>query len=448
MEGKKFLWMLKKDLLSLWRHPSRMIAMLLFPIIMITLFGYGMGGSIENVPIAIAEQSDGNITNQTLMAIKDMSLFEVKNISTDVNAIKEMVNNGEVKAAIILPPNFDDMNSTQIKTVVLYLDSSDQIASQAIVPATQQLFNQINAMVSAEKLNLMEVQSPGPGSSASNVTSTTGGLSSSSSQYSSNSGKNTPTNSKDTTSKNGNSKNTVKAATEIKDITTVKAAVSGVTNGVNGIVNSINLQVNKIYGDIAYIDFLVPAILAMTVMMSCMMGMGQSIAGERETGELARLFMTPTSVATVVGGKIFSKLIIETFKALILLAAAMLLFGITINGNIFLAIGILILGALTFVGFGIMVSATAQTQEDYTQMVMPFTMPMMFVSGVFYPIETMPWIFQKIAYIAPLTYLNDAMRGVMLKGQGIGDVWIDIVVLLGFLIVFFALGVVRFNRDV
>ncbi|MDR0900629.1 MAG: ABC transporter permease, partial [Methanobrevibacter sp.] len=201
-------------------------------------------------------------------------------------------------------------------------------------------------------------------------------------------------------------------------------------------------------GDIEYIDFLVPAILAMTMMMSCMMGMGQSIAGERETGELARLFMTPTSVATVVGGKIISKLVIETGKVIILLVTAMLLFGITINGNIFLAILVLILGALCFVGFGIMISATASTQEDYTQLVMPFTMPMMFVSGVFYPIETMPWIFQQIANIAPLTYLNNAMRGIMLKGAGIGDIWVDILVLIGFTLIFFSLGVIRFNRDV
>lgn len=65
---------------------------------------------------------------------------------------------------------------------------------------------------------------------------------------------------------------------------------------------------------IEYIDFLVPAVLGMTVMMSCMMGMGASIAGERETGELARLFMTPTSISTVVGGKIASKLIVELVR--------------------------------------------------------------------------------------------------------------------------------------
>ncbi|MBZ9570393.1 ABC transporter permease [Methanobrevibacter sp. TMH8] len=413
MESKKFLWMLKKDLLSLYRHPSRMIAMFLFPIIMITLFGYGMGGDIENVPIVIAEQSHGNITDQTLMAVKDMSLFEVKNITTNVNQAKEMVNNGQVKAAIILPPNYDDISSDQSKTVVLYLDSSDQIASQTIVPASQQLFSQISAKIGAEKLASIQVQNTVQSSNG-----TDGGAASGSN-----------------------------VSTELND-SSQGSSVGGISDSVNGIVNSINLQVNKIYGNIAYIDFLVPAILAMTVMMSCMMGMGQSIAGERETGELARLFMTPTSVATVVGGKIFSKLIIEVVKAIILLAAAILLFGITINGNIFLAVGVLILGALTFVGFGIMISATAQTQEDYTQLVMPFTMPMMFVSGVFYPIETMPWIFQKIAYIAPLTYLNDAMRGVMLKGQGLGDIWLDILVLVGFLIVFFVLGVIRFDRDV
>jgi ABC-2 type transport system permease protein len=108
----------------------------------------------------------------------------------------------------------------------------------------------------------------------------------------------------------------------------------------------------------------------------------------------------------------------------------------------------LFLGALCFVGFGIMLSARTSTQEDYTQLVMPFSMPMMFVSGVFYPIETMPWILQKIAYIFPLTYLNDAMRAVMIKGQTLGDVWLDIAVLLGFTILFFVIGVKRFNRDV
>lgn len=404
METKKVIWMLKKDLIVLWRHKPRLLSLILFPIIMITLFGYGMGGTLENIPIVVVDQSHGSLTNQTLTEIKNMSLYDVKGIISDPDKGKEMVDSGQVKAAIILPSNYDNLTSNQAQTVVLYIDSSDQMASQTLIPATKALFSQISAEVGISKMQ---------GSSSGQVQSTS-------------------------TNQSSVQVNSSQSASQSQSV----------QDSFENLVNTINFQIDKIYGDIKYIDFLVPAVLAMTVMFSCMFGMGESIAGERERGELARLFMTPTSVSTVVGGKIISKLIIETGRALILIVAAILLFGIIIKGSMGLTILLLVLAALCFVGFGIMVSARVGTQEDYMQMVMPFTMPMMFVSGVFYPLETMPWIFQKIAYVVPLTYANDALRAVMLKGASIGDIWVDVAVLIGFTLVFFALGVTKFNRDI
>ncbi len=397
VETKKIMWMLKKDLLVLWRHKPRLFSIILFPIIMITLFGYGMGGTLENIPVVIVEQSQGQVTDTTLTAMKGMSLYDIKEITTDPDKAKEMVQNGQVKAAIILPKNYDDLTDTKPKSVVIDVDSSDQMATSAVVPATQALFSQINNQLAVGKLQAMNLT---PASSAT--------------------------------------------------IQVQQNNVPAQQQQINyqNIMNSINFQINKMYGDIKYIDFLVPAIIGMTVLFGCMFGMGEALAGERERGELARLFMTPTSVATVVGGKIISKLSVEIVRALLLIAAAIALFGIVINGSMLVTILVLALGALCFVGFGIMISARVSTQEDYMQMVMPITMPMMFVSGVFYPIETMPWIFQKLAYIFPLTYVNDALRAVMLKGVGIGDIWVDILVLLGFTGLFFALGVTRFNRDI
>lgn len=381
------MWMLKKDLLVLWRHKPRLFSIFLFPILMIALFGYGMGGSIDNLPVVVVKQSSGPITDQTLSAIKGLDLYDVKDILTDPDKAKEMVKNGQVKAAIILPSDYEDINSSQSKAVTIYVDSSDQMATQTLVPVTQALFTQISTQMGLAKIQTTAAQT-----------------------------------------------------------TANPSAISAISY--QSITNTINFQIVKQYGDIKYIDFLVPAIIAMTVMMGAMMSMGESLAGERERGELARLFMTPTSVATVVGGKIMSRLVIQTATALVLIGAAIFLFGITIAGSMIITIFLLILTALCFVGFGIMVSARVSTQEDYVQMVMPFTMPMMFISGVFYPIETMPWIFQKLAYIAPLTYANDALRGVMLKGLSIGDIWIDVAVLLGFTALFFILGVIRFNRDI
>ncbi len=408
METKKVMWMIKKDLMVLWRHKPRLLSIILFPIIMITLFGYGMGGTLDNIPVIVVEQSNGPITDQTLDAIKSMNMYDIKGIISDPDKGKEMVESGQVKAAIILPSNYDNLTTNQPQSVVMYIDSSDQMASQALIPATQALFSKISSQVGLEK---MQMNSSGSTAASSQSASNQSGIQVNTSQVAS-------------------------------------AQTGGIVASFQNLANTVNFQIDKIYGDIKYIDFLVPAVLAMTVMMSCMMGMGESIAGERERGELARLFMTPTSVSTVVGGKIVSKLVIETGRALVLILAAVILFGIIIKGSMGLTLLLLVLTALCFVGFGMMVSARVSTQEDYVQMVMPFTMPMMFVSGVFYPVETMPWIFQKVAYIVPLTYANDALRAVMLKGVGIGAISLDIAVLAGFTILFFALGVRNFDRDI
>ena len=393
-ELKKIYWLIKKDLLSLKRHPPRIVAMIVFPLIMMLLFGYGMGGELSNLPIVVVSQDNGQLSNMTLETIKDTDVYKVVEVTDNIDNAKQMVDDGKVKAAIILPADYDS-NSTGSKAVTLYLDSSDQMASQVIIPTTQGIFSKISAMASQSQ-NMQLASSQG-----------------------------TVQLSQQNASANHNTDNTLNEFSE-----------------------AVSLHITKIYGNIRYMDFLVPAILGMTIMMSCMMGMGSSIAGERETGELPRLFMTPTNISTVIGGKIISKLLVELVKALILLGLAIFLFNVSIKGGIIPTFILLVLGAICFVGFGVMLSARTSTQEDYTQMVMPFCMPMMFVSGVFYPIETMPWIFQKIAYIFPLTYLNDAMRGVMLKGQTLGDVWIDIVILIAFTLLFFIIGVKTFNRDV
>ena len=403
IELRKFSWMIKKEILSLKRHPSRLVSILAFPIIMILLFGYGMGGDMTDLPVLVVSQSQGDLTDLTLDTIKTTDQYKVIEVMSDVDDAKQRVDSGEVKAAIILPENYD--SDVSQKAVTLYLDSSDQMASSSLESVTQAIFAKLSNMEAADAVNT--------NSSSQEVNSTA-------------------------------SANQSALTTE-----TQSANVSeSVGHTFDNFKDDIALHINKIYGNIKYIDFLVPAVLGMTVMMSCMMGMGASIAGERETGELARLFMTPTSISTVVGGKIASKLIIELVRALILIFMAIILFNVSIKGGILQTFIVLFFGALCFVGFGIMLSARTNSQEDYTQIAMPFSMPMMFVSGVFYPIETMPWILQKIAYIFPLTYLNDAMRAVMIKGQSLGDVWLDLVILLGFTALFFIIGVKRFNRDI
>ncbi|MBQ6218268.1 MAG: ABC transporter permease [Methanosphaera sp.] len=373
METKKVWWMIKKDLLELWRHKVQFVSLILFPILMIALCGWGMGGTVENTPVIIVKQSNGDVTNQVINAIKSDNTFDVKDIMDNPDEAKEKVDNGKAKSAIILSPDFEDEKS---RSAVLYIDSSDQMTTQIVVPTTEKIFASLSEQVETQEANITN-----------------------------------------------------------KDV-------------VGQTTQAIKLQINKIYGDIKYIDFLLPGVLAMTMFMSSMMTMGNSIAGERERGELARLFMTPTNITTVLGGKIISQVVIEMIRAIILILSAIILFSAVINGSMALLILVMLISVLCFVGFGMMISATAKTQEDYIQIVLPIAMPMMFICGVFFPKETMPWLLQKISYVLPLTYANDAFRAVMLQGANINLIATDLLILLAFTALFFIVGVARFNRDI
>ena len=375
METKKVYWMIKKDLLTLWRHKVQFASLLIFPIIMIALCGWGMGGTVENTPVVIVKQANGDVTDQVINAIKTDHTFAVKDIISSPDDAKKMVNDGKVKSAIILSSDFENEGS---RNAILYIDSSDQMTTQMVVPTTQKIFSSISEKIEMEKI----------------------------------------------------------------------ASTTNNTDPVTATAQSIKLQINKIYGEIEYMDFLLPGVLSMTMFMSSMMTMGNTIAGERERGELARLFMTPTSISTVISGKIISQVVREMIQAIILIFSAILIFNVVINGNILLLFLLMLVSVLCFVGFGMMISATSKTQEDYIQIVMPIAMPMMFICGVFFPKETMPWILQKISYLLPLTYSNDAVRAIMLQGAGIEAIAFDLVVLLVFTVIFFTVGVLRFNRDI
>jgi len=342
---------------------------------MIALCGWGMGGTVENTPVVIVKQTSGDITDQAINAIKADQTYEVKNILSDPDEAKKMVDNGEVKSAIILSQGFEEDDS---RNAILYIDSSDQMTTQMVVPTTQRIFSSLSEQIEMTKV----------------------------------------------------------------------ASTNNNTDAITATTQSIKLQINKIYGDIEYIDFLLPGVLAMTMFMSSMLGLGNSIAGERERGELARLFMTPTSVSSVISGKIISQVVKEMISAIILILSAILIFNAVINGSMAILILVMLISVLCFVGFGMMISATSRTQEDYIQIVMPIAMPMMFICGVFFPKETMPWLLQKISYFLPLTYADDAFRSVMLQGGGIEAIWMDLLILLAFTAIFFIVGVLRFNRDI
>ncbi len=199
-------------------------------------------------------------------------------------------------------------------------------------------------------------------------------------------------------------------------------------------------------GEPNYFQFVAPGLMAMVVMMSLMTGLPHAISYERETGTLDGMLVAPVHRMSIIAGKVIAQTTRGMAQGLIVLGLAILLFGVTINGSIALVIGLLLLGVFSFVGLGILITSFASTEETATMVMMTLMFPMMFLSGVFFPLQQMPEFMQTIAKFIPLTYATEALRRVMVLGAGVPAISTDIIVLFGFGVVLLSVALVMFER--
>jgi ABC-2 type transport system permease protein len=207
-----------------------------------------------------------------------------------------------------------------------------------------------------------------------------------------------------------------------------------------------NVQ-TTIPGQTNYFNFLAPGLMIMIVMMTVMTGIPEAISKEKEMGTFDGMLSAPISQVSVIIGKTAALCTRGFIQCIIILALAMVIFGVTIQGSLLLAFFLLLLGIFSFIGIGIMAISMSGDQASSTMIVNLLMFPMMFLGGVFYPIQQMPWFMQAISQFIPLTYAADAMRKIMLLNAGIGDVMTQILILVAFGIVTMAIAVPLFRKS-
>jgi ABC-2 type transport system permease protein len=195
-----------------------------------------------------------------------------------------------------------------------------------------------------------------------------------------------------------------------------------------------------------YFDFVAPGIMAMVVMMSVMTGLPAAISQEKEIGTMDGMMVAPINRLSIILGKTLGQTVRGLFQGIIILILAVGLFGVVIQGSILLVFGLLLLGVFSFVGLGIVITSFAKDQQTATMLMMTLMFPMMFLSGVFFPIQQMPWYMQDISKFLPLTYASTALRKVMVLGAGIPDITTELTILIVFGIIMTAIAVPVFRR--
>ncbi len=213
------------------------------------------------------------------------------------------------------------------------------------------------------------------------------------------------------------------------------------------VLQPYNVQLRGIVpGNPNYFEFVAPGIMAMVVMMSLMTGLPHAISYEKDMGTLDGMLVAPTSRWAIILGKVMAQSTRGLIQGFIILGLSVLLFGVVIHGSILLVLLLIFLTVFSFVGLGILITSFADREETATMVMMTLMFPMMFLSGVFFPIQQMPAIMQDIANFLPLTYAANAMRKVVVLGAGGDSIVGDVVILAVFGAVMLSIAVPLFKK--
>jgi ABC transporter DrrB family efflux protein len=189
-----------------------------------------------------------------------------------------------------------------------------------------------------------------------------------------------------------------------------------------------------------YIDFLVPGLLGMGLMGGGLWGIGFATVDMRIRKLLKRFLATPMRKADFLAALMLSRLVFMVPEVVILLAFAWLAFGVTIAGSLVAVLVLILLGAVTFAGIGLLVACRAQSIEAVSGLMNLVMLPMWLFSGVFFSSERFPDWLQGFIAVLPLTPLNNALRAVMLDGMSLASQWAELAILGGWAVVTFVLA--------
>ena len=193
--------------------------------------------------------------------------------------------------------------------------------------------------------------------------------------------------------------------------------------------------------------FYLPAVLAMVLMMMTMMLSAMGVVREKEIGTMEQLIVTPIRSWQLLVGKLFPFAVIGFIQAALVSAVTVWGFQVRLAGSFALLLALTMLFVLNMLGLGLLVSTVVQNQQQ-AMMGAGFVLmiPMIYLSGLLFPIENMPRAIQYVTYAIPVRYYAEILRGIFLRGSGLNILWPQALVLLVMGVSIMSLAALRFRK--
>jgi ABC-2 type transport system permease protein len=209
-------------------------------------------------------------------------------------------------------------------------------------------------------------------------------------------------------------------------------------------VRLVPVQRMRFNPTLASVNLFVPGLVAFVLTIVSALMTAVTIAREKETGTMEMLLVSPLRPWQVVAGKVAPYLALGFTNVLLVLTAARLVFDVPVRGSLALLLALSLLYTLTALAMGIVISSRAATQRTAMLAALAGLMlPTLLLSGFIFPIDAMPLPLRAVSHLIPARWFILIVRGIMLKGAGVMELWQEMLVLAGLTILLLAAGIRR-----
>ncbi len=444
----RFSSLVRKDLKVIVRNRTLLVTLMLYPLVLVSVLGLVFADPGQPVPVGVVIGSEGNeaitLSGETftvaditreLDRVAHTQRFEGETFEDARDQATEALRNGEVDAVLVFPDYFlaDLLQDFRTQaTMEMILDSSDpakSMTAQNIIRAGVQDFNQdVVSFKVDETVRLLDLALEGDFAGDMNFREL----------------RDLIQHVLDEEDVSQSTRRELENALTFLDTAIIELENSSET--IQSIAFPIQLEESHIStGVLQARDVVVPAAVALSIFWTGILATASLVVYERQSHAQLRINVTPVRPAVVLASKLMVAVLIILAQSALIIGISRLLWTIRLDNPLLLLV-MLLAASFAAVGLGLLVAGFSRDTNGSTLLAVLVVFPMMFLSGLFFPVSFMPTVAQWLAHAMPMMYAVDGLRGAMLRDYVFVNAQLDLVVLLVLGVVALLIGQAR-NRQ-
>ncbi|MEW6049380.1 MAG: ABC transporter permease, partial [Bacillota bacterium] len=401
--------MVQKEFIQMRRDRRTLAMMIVLPLVWLVIFGYAFSFDISDLRVAVVDESGTNIGARLAEAILSYEKFVPVRLTVPWEDIRQAVEQERVDMAVFIPPGFgrvsDGSTDARLKLII---DGSQLFKAQAAARMLQRAMEPVQDEIGAEVRAQVE---------------------------------------EDVRRRLGAelARRTAEAREKAQALMESRGPAVALPEDLFRPPSLADLdfeppvpprlipEIEILYNpDLKSAPVMIPGLLGLVVMFMTTLLTSLGIVREREFGTLEQLVVTPIRPLELVLGKLLPYVAVAAVDFALVLLAGTYLFDLRVAGNLWLFCGLTLLFLLTTLGLGLLISTVSGTQQQAMQLSFFCIFPQILLSGLIFPLTSMPEAIQYIAYLLPFTYFVPIARGIFIKGYGLELLWQPVVVLAAY----------------